>query len=160
MISIEEYFAGHPAFITDWKANASSMLGRANRLMAEALLDGVRFVINPDTHCNVAGNGNGGIRPFYTDIGASFSNHKRARAVDVYDHFRDYASWCMAHLDRLQAHGIFMEDPRWTWSDKGNHWVHHQDIPPHSGKIVYIPSELPPLGPWPDKWQGKKAEVA
>lgn len=159
MIDLTAYFSGHPELRSNWEAHADGLLQRTNLLMAEALLDGVRFELNPATGTYVAGNGNGGIRLIDSGVGAVFSNHKRARALDTYDRYRDYASWCMAKLDRLQAHGLFMEDPRYTFSVNGNHWVHHQDIPPKSGKIVFIPNDSPPLGPHAPVWQPKPTGV-
>lgn len=157
MITDSDYFKGHPELRTpELEARADGLLLPVNALRAEAQAGGVVFHINPHTGTYISGNGNGGIRPTDSTVGAVDSNHKRGRALDQTDPTRLFASWCMAHVDRLRDHGIYMEDPRWTVTIEDgivvSAWVHWQDVPPRSGKIIYIPSESPPLADWPPTW--------
>lgn len=123
------------------------MLDVVNDLYDRASQDGCDLPDNPKTGSGVSGSGNGGFRPHDCPVGASDSQHKQGRAVDRYDPHRQFASWCMAHLDELEKRGLHMEDPRWTPS-----WVHLQDVPPHSGKTVYIPNSDPALAGDPPEW--------
>src|SRR5579885_2530065 len=137
MISTDDYFKGHPDLRTpELEAAADGLLEKVDALRLEAEGAGVDFFTNPHTGTDVAGDGNGGIRPIETKVGAPDSQHKHAHAVDVYDPSRKFASWCLAHFERLVAYGLHMEDPRWTWSQYGNHWVHLKDMPPVSGKVM------------------------
>lgn len=70
------------------------------------------------------------------------SNHLTAHAGDVLDPDRILAQWCVNHPDKLAECGLWMEDPRWTPT-----WVHLQDVPPKSGKRIYVPNTKPPLAP-------------
>lgn len=72
---------------------------------------------------------------------AKGSNHLTAKAGDVRDTTeRDFARWCLRNLRRLEAIGLWMEDPQWTPT-----WVHLQIVPPGSRRRVYVPSTQPPL---------------
>jgi hypothetical protein len=154
MIGTDDYFKAHPDCRTPEKeANAEAMLEKVNMLLDEAEADGVARETNPHTDCEVAGDGNGGIRPDDTTTGAKGSHHKDGRAVDIFDSTRRFASWCLAHLDRLTAYGLHMERTEWTFSVHGNHWVHLQDVSPASGLVVFIPDRTAPLGPLPSIWQ-------
>lgn len=145
-ITVEEYFAGYekdPDATPERRANAAALLVKVNALMAEAETDGVYFAVNPYTGCHVSGTGHGAFRNQACRIGAPGSTHKQGKGVDIYDPHRDFARWCMKHLNRLAARGLHMEDPHWTPT-----WTHLQDLapghPPVPEKIVYIPSNDPP----------------
>ncbi len=43
--------------------------------------------------------------------GAPKSAHLEGRAVDFADPSKKLSKWCLAHLDRLEYHGIWMEAP-------------------------------------------------
>ena len=76
------------------------------------------------------------------------STHLTGQGIDLRDTAnRDLARWCLANLDTLEAIGLWMEDPQWTWHEKagGAPWVHLQIRPPGSGRRVYVPSAKPPL---------------
>lgn len=76
-----------------------------------------------------------------TPNAATGSKHLTARAGDVHDTpGRDFARWCLRNLDRLEAVGLWMEDPQWTPT-----WVHLQIVPPGSGRRVYVPSSAPAM---------------
>lgn len=62
------------------------------------------------------------------------SPHLRCQAVDFLDRAGLLAAWCLAHMDVLEAAGLYMEDPKWTPT-----WVHLQINPPASGRRVFIP---------------------
>lgn len=152
MITIEDYFRLNERHRTPaLDATAEAMLEKVDALRAEAEAAGVDFGIDPDTGTEISGakggSGAGGFRPPGSVFGAPSSAHKTAHAVDVYDPARRFASWCMAHLERVSAYGLHLEDPRWTPG-----WVHLQDVPPRSGKVVYIPSTAAPLADWPPQW--------
>lgn len=160
-IVVDDYFAGHPALRTpEFEANAAGLLVKVNPLRAQAEADGVIFTINHYTGSYISGTGNGGIRPGDSKVGLPLSNHKTGHGVDNHDGpKRMFQSWCMAHRDRLSFYGLYMEDPRWCVTLNENKeivgsWVHLQDVPPHSGRVVYIPSTDPPLAEFPPVWGG------
>lgn len=150
MITVADYFKGWPALRTpELEGNADGLIEKVNALRAEAAADGVAFKRNPVTGTFISGERNGGIRPRDSKVGSDKSTHKDGHGVDSADVDRRFASWCMAHPERLVAYGLHMEDPRWTPT-----WVHLQDVPPKSGKVIYIPSAAPALADWPPEWEG------
>jgi len=153
MISVDHYFKSSEKHRTlELDAVAEAMLEKVEGLREEAEADGIYFYSDPDTGTEISGakggSGAGGFRPQNSTTGAARSAHKTAHAVDVFDATRNFAAWCMAHLDRLREHGLYIEDPRWTPG-----WVHLQDVPPRSGKLCYIPAPTPALADWPPQWQ-------
>jgi hypothetical protein len=150
MITEHEYFGiykGHPNATPEVCANARDLLQRVNAVYAAAAADGCELPDNPSTGSGVSGRRHGGFRPRDSEVGADNSLHKDGKAVDRYDPKRQFASWCMAHLRVLEAHGLYMEDTRWTPT-----WVHLQCQPPRSGRRVYIPSSAAPLVGLPPVW--------
>lgn len=150
-ISLAEYFgayAAHKDATALVKANASAMLRAVNALYAAAARDGCELPDNPATGSGVSGNGHGGFRPQDCAVGAPNSTHKTGHAVDRYDPRREFAAWCLAHPQALARLGLHMEDPRWTPS-----WVHLQDVPPASQRLVYVPSLDPALAAAPPSWE-------
>lgn len=79
-----------------------------------------------------------GYRPpeinFATPGAAKKSNHMFCLAVDFRDHDGELDKWCLANLDKLEACGLYLEDPKHTPG-----WCHLQVVPPKSGKRVFIP---------------------
>ncbi|HBH36957.1 MAG TPA: hypothetical protein DDX06_01070 [Curvibacter sp.] len=151
MITSAQYFgpyAEHPDATAERRYHATALLDVVNDLLEVAKADGCEFPENPSTKSVIAGSRNGGCRPQDSRVGAGNSKHKEGRAVDIYDPRRQFASWCMAHPEELKKRGIHMEDPRWTPT-----WVHLQDVPPGSGKLVYIPSTAPALAAAPSQWE-------
>ena len=150
MITLVEYFGpyiNHPDKTDQVWDNAKELLERCNTVYELAEADGCYLLINPKTNSGVSGKTEGGFRTQDSTTGATNSAHKTGKAVDRYDPARQFASWCMANLDILKYHILWMEDPRWTPG-----WVHLQSIPPRSGNRVFIPSNTKPLVDWPEKW--------
>lgn len=150
-ITLAEYFgpyAHHQAVTPDIRFKATAMLDVVNDLYERAAQDGCELPDNPATGSGISGQGNGGFRPPESKVGAANSTHKDGRAVDRYDPRREFAAWCLAHPEELQKRGLHMEDPRWTPT-----WVHLQDVPPHSGRVVYVPSTDPALAAAPAAWE-------
>lgn len=160
VISAAQYFgpyAEHPALTPEIRFKATAMLDVVNDLYDLAARDGCELPDNPRTGCGVSGSGNGGYRPPECKVGSPTSEHKNGRAVDRYDPHRQFASWCLAHPEELEKRGLHMEDPRWTVTldEHGKvvgAWVHLQDLPPKSGRRVFIPNTTPALAPYPPKW--------
>lgn len=78
------------------------------------------------------------------------SKHMTAEAGDVRDTAnRDFARWCLKNLSKLEAIGLWLEDPRHTWhaAAGGRPWVHLQTVPPRSGSRVYLASSAPATAP-------------
>lgn len=132
--------ASNPGLTHEIREAATAMLDRVNVLLAVAYSDGLLLPANPKTANLVSGFQYGGFRPPSCSIGAAASKHKTGHAVDVYDPRRDLATWCAGHLGQLEQIGLWCEDWRWTPT-----WCHFQDIPPPSGRRVYVPSSEPPL---------------
>ena len=139
MIYLEEYFMGrdktHATELTDEiMENAVALVDKINSLLQYAAADGVPI------NGVASGWRPNGINEA-TSNAAKHSKHLTAHGCDVKDiPSRAFARWCLRNEDLLVEIGLWMEDPRWTPT-----WVHLQDIPPGSGKRVYIPSTKPPL---------------
>ncbi|MBI4206655.1 MAG: hypothetical protein HY527_16665 [Betaproteobacteria bacterium] len=143
MIDLDAFYSGRDQAFQDEltdeiRRNAEETVARANELLKRAGFEHV---------CSV----NSGWRPqrinAATENASATSHHITGRAVDLPDPDRTLAAWCVNHLDVLAAIGLWLEDPRWTYDDSGEHWVHVQTIPPRSGRRVFIPSKEPPKDP-------------
>ena len=137
MITLEQYlglWAKSKDLTPERLGNAQKLMIAINNLVAEMETAGVRFQVNPATHSQVSGVTFGGFRPQSCPQGAPHSNHKEGCAVDIYDPAGDVDAWLMKHLDRLEAHGIYIEHP-----DSTIHWSHWQIVAPHSGNRVFHP---------------------
>ena len=123
------------------RQNGERLVAIVNVVLAAAEADGVELHIDPDTRTHIGGNGNGGVRPLDSPVGAKHSAHKRGTGIDPYDPFRELARWSLRNIERLKLLGIrAMENPRWTPT-----WVHWQSTPLSSGNFVFIPNATPPL---------------
>lgn len=143
MISLQAFWMGrdrqYAGELTDEiRENAEETLGKVNALLERAGFENINAVAS-------------GWRPRVlndvTSNAGKKSKHITAEAIDIPDADRKLAHWCLDNLDVLQEIGLWMENPRWTWSAKGNHWLHLQIVPPESGRRVYVPSNAPPLDP-------------
>lgn len=137
MITKEQYvglWATSPDWTPERQANADVLLEKSAALEAEMMADGVQFPDNPKTTSGISGEVYGGFRPQSCPIGAPHSNHKEGRAEDRFDPKGEIDAWCMAHQDRLQFHGIYIEHP-----EKTPTWSHWQSVPPSSGNTVFWP---------------------
>lgn len=145
-ITIEQYFMGRGTLYRDELTpavgvNAARTVDRVNQALELAAADGVEPGIDEKTGNYVAS----GWRPRAindrTSNAAATSTHIGAEACDLQDTpGRDLARWALRNIDKLEAIGLWMEDPRWTPD-----WVHWQTRPPHSGLRVYRPSMHDPL---------------
>lgn len=146
MITTTDYFMGrdarYPGECTDEiRANAQRLVDRVNLILTMAAVDGVYPGIDETTGTPVAS----GWRPpavnGCTPNAAPGSKHMTGHGLDVRERQeRALARWCLRNLDRLADAGLWIEDPQWTPT-----WVHFQDVPPKSGRRVFIPSSKPPL---------------
>lgn len=137
MITIEQYVGVHsdsPDWTKQRQENAEKLLEACANLEEEAVADGVEFPINPSTLSGVSGKTYGGFRPQNCPQGAPNSSHKEGMAVDRYDPKGEIDAWCMANQDRLEAHGIYIEDPSATIG-----WSHWTTRAPRSGRRVFYP---------------------
>ncbi len=143
-ITLDHYLGPHKdnpaARATVVLANAAATIALANALCEAAQADGVALEDNPATGNAISGNGNGGIRPPDSTVGASGSKHKDANAVDRYDPKRSLMKWVLANpskvtevAEKLGAE-IAFEHPQWTRS-----WCHIQRILPGSRNRVFVP---------------------
>jgi hypothetical protein len=149
MIDLKAYFKGRDkAFETELTgeihANAANTVAKANLLLQRAGFGHI---------CTV----NSGWRPHLINasvVNASpTSHHLTGCAVDLPDRDRSLAAWCVANLDVLEEIGLWLEDPRWTYDEDGDHWVHLQTLPPRSGNRVFVPSDVPAKDPdFPVTW--------
>lgn len=136
MISLTAYWMGRDIQFADQltdeiRTNAEVTVGRANALLERAGMENRTGV-------------NSGWRPLAvndsTSNAAKNSTHIKGKAVDIPDPDRALARWCCDNRAVLEDIGLWMEDPRWTFSAHGNHWVHVQTVPPRSGNRIYVPS--------------------
>ena len=143
MIDLKAFYNGREEAYRDEltdeiRRNAEDIVAKANELLKRAGFEDV---------CSV----NSGWRPRQvnaaTPNASATSHHLTGRAVDLPDPDRTLAAWCVANLDALAEMGLWMEDPRWTYDENGEHWVHVQTVPPGSGNRVFIPSTEPPKDP-------------
>ena len=137
MITLNQYVGPHRAS-PDWtptrEQNATKLLAACCALEVEMARGGVSFPDNPATKSGVSGQTFGGFRPQDCPIGAPNSSHKEGLAVDRYDPRGEIDAWCMAHIDRFEKHGIYIEHPSATpgWS----HWTIRA---PKSGNRAFYP---------------------
>ena len=121
------------------RENAAKTVEAVNKLLAYAEIDGI-----------IRDEVSSGWRPKsindQTANAAKTSKHLTAEACDIEDAGRELAQWCLLNLDKLDICGLWIEDPRFTYSDNGKHWVHFQTVAPKSGKRVFIPNNNPPKG--------------
>lgn len=146
MITLEQYWMGRDKAYTAElthaiRDNAVTLLDRINLLLSWANADGVRPGIDMHTMTEVSS----GWRPKAvndkTANASAGSKHKTGCGIDIRDTpDRQLARWCLRNQDALVEIGLWMEDPRWTPT-----WVHLQSVAPNSGRIVYVPSNAPPL---------------
>ena len=143
MIDLKAFYNGREEAYRDEltdeiRRNAEDTVARANELLTRAGFEDV---------CSV----NSGWRPRQvnaaTPNASATSHHLTGRAVDLPDPDRTLAAWCVANLDALAEMGLWIEDPRWTYDEEGEHWVHVQTVPPGSGNRVFVPSTEPPKDP-------------
>jgi len=135
VISIDQYFgiyANHPDAGPGMYHSAESLLERVNRLLQEAMNQGVPPRTNPKTNSQVSGETNGGFRPQDCPIGAARSSHKQARAVDVYDPDNQLDDWLNDEI--LTEFGLYREHP-----DDTPRWCHLSDKAPGSGRRTFHP---------------------
>jgi len=137
MITEDQYFgvyADSPDRTDEMNLNARKFLPISNAMQAEMEADGVVFQINPKTGSQISGETNGGFRPQACQDGAANSSHKEARAVDHFDPDGHIDDWIMAHQDRLEFYGIYIEHP-----DSTPGWSHWSDRAPGSCHHVFYP---------------------
>lgn len=140
MISLNDYFG---AKITNseatelMKMNAMNLLDHVNALLDEAKAAGFyNDLIDADTGTQISGtkggSGDGGFRLANSTTGAIGSQHRKARAVDVFDPNNDLDGWI--HDAILIRHGLYREAP-----DATPGWLHLQSVPPKSGRRTFNP---------------------
>lgn len=137
MITTLQYVGPHlksPDWTKQRQANAFQLLTACAGLETEMIAHGVVFPTNPKTNSGVSGSTFGGFRPQACPVGASNSSHKEGLAVDLYDPQNCIDDWCMAHRDRLERWGIYIEHPSKT--DTWSHWTIKR---PGSGNRVFYP---------------------
>ena len=66
--------------------------------------------------------------------GRKLSNHMTGHALDLADPVKQLKTLLLANTDKLKKYGLHIEDPFYT-----SGWVHLQDVPPKSKKLVFIP---------------------
>lgn len=137
MLTILQYVGPHfpsPDWTAERQANAAQLLKACATLEAEMVKAGVNFPDNPATKSGVSGNTYGGFRPQNCPQGAPKSSHKEGLAVDRYDPKGEIDRWCMKNLDRLEAHGIYIEHDSATPG-----WSHWTIKAPKSGNRAFYP---------------------
>lgn len=137
MITLTQYVGPHresPDWTPAREQAATKLLAACCALEVEMARGGVSFPDNPATKSGVSGLTFGGFRPQDCPQGAANSSHKEGAAVDRYDPRGEIDAWCLAHLDRLAFHGIYIEDPAFTVG-----WSHWTIRPPRSGKRAFQP---------------------
>lgn len=146
MITVADYFMGRDVIYkgecsAEIRANAGRLCARVNLLLSLAAMDGVFPGVDATTGTPVASGWRPAALNSCTPNAAAASKHITGNGLDVRDTSeRTLARWCLANLEKLAASGLWIEDPQWTPT-----WVHFQDLPPKSGRRVFVPSAAPPL---------------
>lgn len=128
MITLDDYYMGrdkqYPQELTDELCrNAATVVERVNRLLARAgLARGINSGWRPPA-VNAAVEG-----------ASARSRHLTCQAIDIADDDDALDAWCMAHLEVLEALGLWLEHP-----DATPRWCHLQIVPPASGNRVFEP---------------------
>lgn len=127
MISLVDYFKGHPDPPRDVQENAVELLNRVNACLAEIPLPEAR---NPRV--------TSGWRPAdynrTVPNAAPNSKHITGQAIDIADPDGVLDEWLFDRQGLLIRHSLWMENPAAT---KG--WLHCQSVPPRSGKRIFYP---------------------
>jgi len=134
MITRKDYFMGRDVKFKDqltpeFEKNAEELLKKVNKLLETMF----KCVVPPQNGVKVSS----GWRPPSVNArvgGAKLSNHMICRAVDLVDGGQMMGKWCMDNQDELKKLGLHMEHISATPT-----WLHLQDRPPKSGKIVFYP---------------------
>lgn len=66
------------------------------------------------------------------------SSHLYGCAVDIADPTGELAKWLKNNTRKLEVHGLWMENPEYTYGKNGN-WVHLSTLMPKSGRRIFIP---------------------
>lgn len=131
--------------------NAHETVAKVNAVLEEAEADGVDLSRKDQITGTLVSSG---YRPpavnERTANAAKKSKHLTCQGCDIQDSVdRQLASWCKKNPAILARIGLWVEDPRWTFSTNNDHWVHFQTEPPGSGSRFFAPSSAPPKGPHP-----------
>lgn len=154
MITLDHYYMGRER---GWQrdltreviTNALDLVERVNHVLAIAHAEDVDPLKDLKGSPVASGWRPAGINSA-TQNAAKHSAHIDGMAVDLHDDapVRPLARWCLANLVVLEAAGLYLEDPRWTWrAPHGDAWVHLQTRRPASGARVFIPRTAPPTAP-------------
>ncbi len=127
MITIDQYFMGRDKtyskeLTNEFINNAKTLLVAVNKLLKiYGTYPSVNSGWRPPSVNKAAG-------------GSLKSNHMICRAVDLNDDDGALDAWCMEHQELLKELGLFLEHP-----SKTPRWCHLQNVPPRSGKQVFMP---------------------
>lgn len=150
-IVLADYFKLHGRPESDALiANAATLLEKVNALLERAEQDRVVPGIDQVSQNHVASGYRHAGANASTANAAVASKHLTCHGIDLQDIIgtRALAVWCIQNLEQLEECGLWMEDPRWTGGRTNTDpWVHLQDVPPRSGRRVYVPSSQPPTDP-------------
>ena len=151
MITLDAYWMGRDKMYPQvWtgqvQRSGAETVGRSNMLLA-AYFQGTGRILD-----RVSSGWRPKVVNDATSNAGKTSNHITAEAIDVTDHDRAFAAWCVLNPKKLEECGLWMEDPRWCAkfdekTDATYYWVHLQTVPPNSGKRIYRPSMAAPLAP-------------
>lgn len=156
-ITLEHYlgpYANHPAAqAVVVRNNAQRTCDLMNAICKAAEDDGVKLEDNPNTGTAISGQGNGGIRPPDSTVGATSSKHKDGNAGDRYDPRQALMRWVLKNMVKVQEiakelglEGAYFEHPQWTPT-----WCHIQTIPagnpPRPEVLVFVPYPLDKVPP-------------
>lgn len=111
---------------------AKELLERVNALIDDYRQStGKDVPINPHTGSMISGRTEGGFRLPDCAQGASFSSHKEAKGVDIYDPNNELDNWITQKI--LKKHDLYREHPSQTLT-----WLHLSTRPPKSGCRTFI----------------------
>jgi len=150
MITEEQYFTNPTtgevkAHSDQHTLNFIELQARVENLLEDArIMGGYHDAVDPDTGTQISGvhggSGDGGFRLPNTTTGAPMSNHRKAKAVDIYDPVNVLDIWLNQFDDghggnsMLLKHGLAREHP-----DATPGWCHLQSALPSSGRRTFNP---------------------
>lgn len=133
MITMDQFwgpFADSPEITVDVIKNGTDLVAKVNDMMLAACFDNLLVTSGFRTIAHNAAIG-----------GAKNSTHCSGLAIDISDPDKSIGQWCLANLDQLMSHHLYLESLSVTHASQSpsGRWIHLQSRAPRSGNTVFLP---------------------